>query len=470
MAQLEATTTPPQNLDAEESVLGAMMVSEATITPVILDVRLHEDDFYRPAHRTIFRAAKKLYEDGEPVDALTVSEHLAQHGELAEAGGKEAVSHLASVVPAAGNAAHYARIVKQNSLLRRLLRTAHRTQTAVYEREGEPTELLERAQTDLFRIATEDLAKDFSRLGDVLEVEVHRLEELASGKREMTGTRSGFIDLDELLGGFQPGNMIVIAARPSIGKSALVCNIAENAAVKDGRPVAFFSLEMSETELAHRLIASRARIPGDRLRKGNVAKRDWPKVLKALNELESLPLWLDDSSDLSMLELRAKCRRLASKEGQLGLVVVDYMQLMRPEDPRIGRVEQVGQISRGLKILAKELNVPVIGLSQLSRAPEQRPDKRPILSDLRESGNIEQDADVVSFIYRPAVYDDEADETETELIVAKHRNGPVGTVNLHFFSLYPKFGNASRRDEPPVARAPSAPLDEGPIVDFADEA
>ena len=479
MAATDATT-PPQNLEAEESVLGAMMVSEAAITPVILDVRLRDEDFYRQPHRLIYQAARKLYEDGEPVDALTVSARLDQNGELAEAGGKEAVSHLASTVPAAGNAAHYARIVKSNSLLRRLLESSHRTQKSVYGHEGEPLELLERAQADLFKVATEDIAKDFTKLSDVLATEIHRLEELAEGKRSMTGTRSGFDDLDELLGGFQPGNMIVLAARPSIGKSALVVNIAENVATKERMPVAFFSLEMAETELAHRFIATRARIPGDRLRKGKVADRDWPRVMKAMNELNELPLWLDDSSDLSMLELRAKCRRLATTEGQLGLVIVDYMQLMRPEDTRAGRVEQVGQISRGLKILAKELNVPVIGLSQLSRMPEQRPDKRPMLSDLRESGNIEQDADVVMFIYRDAVYNDEADETDTELIVAKHRNGPVGMVELNFFGQYPRFGSrAKNRDSFGGQGSPDAEVRSrdgepgdafGPIVDIADEA
>ncbi|UJA18929.1 replicative DNA helicase [Thermoleophilia bacterium SCSIO 60948] len=453
MASIDATT-PPQNLEAEESVLGAMMVSESAISAVLLDTRLRKEDFYRHSHRLIFGAALGLHDDSEPVDALTVSAWLEEKGELAEAGGKEAVSHLASTVPAAGNAAHYAKIVKANSLLRRLLETSHKVQKSVFEHEGEPQELLERAQSDLFKVATEDTTKDFTKLEDILLAEVTRLEELSTGKRQMTGTRSGFVDLDELLGGFQPGNMIVLAARPSIGKSALVVNIAENAALKDGKTVAFFSLEMSETELAHRFIASRARIAGDLLRKGKVSESKWPRVMKAMNELNELPLWLDDSSDLSMLELRAKCRRLATTEGQLGLVIVDYMQLMRPEDPKVNRVEQVGQISRGLKILAKELNVPVIGLSQLSRTPETRPDKRPILSDLRESGNIEQDADVVMFIYRDAVYNEEAEPSEAELIIAKHRNGPVGKVDLNFLGLYPLFGNPPGRGRDPGPMPP----------------
>ena len=272
-------------------------------------------------------------------------------------------------MPAPGNARHYAQIVKQNSLLRRLLEASQRIQKSVHEREGEPAELVERAESMLFKVAHEERASDFRLVAEVLAEEIDRLEALAKGDRDVTGTPSGFRDLDNLLGGFQPGNLIVLAARPSLGKSALVCNIAENVATKAELPVAFFSLEMSEAELAHRFIGCRSRIPSDRLRKGKVAARDWPRVVRACNELEKAPLWLDDSSDLSLLELRAKARRLAASQGGLGLVIVDYMQLMRPEDPRTNRVEQVGQISRGLKILARELNLPVIGVSQLSRAP-----------------------------------------------------------------------------------------------------
>src|ERR687887_727190 len=416
------THVPPQNLEAEGSVLGAMMVSEGAIAPVILDVRLHDEDFYRERHRIVFRAITGLYEQGEP----------------AEAGGKEAVSELASTVPVPGNARHYARIVKQNALLRRLLATSQKIQKSVHDREGDPEQLVERAESLLFKVADEERASDFRRVAEVLGDEIDRLEQLAKGDQTITGTPSGFRDLDNKLGGFQPGNLIVIAARPSLGKSALVCNIADNVASKYGKAVAFFSLEMSEAELAHRFISCRARIPNDRLRKGNVASRDWPRVVRACNELEQVPLWLDDSSDLSLLELRAKARRLASSEGGLGLVIVDYLQLMRAEDPRANRVEQVGQSSRGLKILARELNVPVIGISQLSRAPELRPDKRPILSDLRESGNLEQDSDVVIFIYRASRYDEDADPSEADLIIAKHRNGPTGDVPVVFLEQYPR--------------------------------
>jgi replicative DNA helicase len=468
MAQAQtATHVPPQNLEAEESVLGAMMVSEGSIDPVLLEVRLRDEDFYREAHRTIFRAIRALYERSEPVDALTVSEHLSQHGELADAGGKDVMTTLASTVPAPGNARHYAQIVKQNALLRRLLAAAQRIQQSVHERDGEPKELAEEAERLLFRVAHEDRASDFRKLAQVLGEEIDRLEALSKGDAEVTGTPSGFRDLDSMTGGFQPGNLVVIAARPAMGKSSFVSNIAEHVATKAGKPVAFFSLEMSETELAHRFIAVRARIASDRLRRGKVAAKDWPGVVRACNDLEQAPLWIDDSSDLGLLDLRAKARRLASSERDLGLVIVDYMQLMRAEDPRQNRVEQVAQISRGLKILARELSVPVMGISQLSRAPEQRPDKRPILSDLRESGQIEQDSDLVAFLYRDEYYNrDESNEPGVaEVIVAKNRTGPTGLIRLAFLEHYPSFANLSRQERPQEQRSGEGP----PIVGAAEE-
>jgi replicative DNA helicase len=472
---------PPQNLEAEESVLGALMVSEAALNPVILDARLAPEDFYRERHRLIFKAILRLNANNEPVDALTVSELLSQQGELEEAGGRDGVSHLASTVPVAGNARHYARIVKQNSLLRRLLNASQTIQRSVHEREGEPSELAERAEALLFKVAHEEQVEDFHVLKDILSREVDRLEELAMGKAEVTGTPSGFVDFDAITGGFQPGNLIILAARPGMGKSGFVANIAEHVAVKERRPVAFFSLEMSDSELAQRLIAKRSRIPSDKLRKGKVAEREWAKVLKVCNELESAPLWIDESSDLSMLDLRAKARRLHAQEtsagnGGLALIVIDYIQLMRAEDARANRVEQVGQMSRGLKILARELKVPVIALSQLSRAPEQRTgrDKRPILSDLRESGNLEQDADLVAFIYREDYYrnfDEDVDEKEreqlagiAELIVRKNRNGPIDTVQLVFQDKYASFATLSRADR----AAGQQPGSEPPLVDVAD--
>jgi len=474
---------PPQNLEAEESVLGAMMISAATIEPVLLEVRLQAEDFYRDRHRAIFEAITRLNESGDPVDALTVSEALSQNGGLEKVGGKDLVASLAAKVPAPGSAKHYAGIVKQNALLRRLDAVAKQIQASVAGREGEAAEMVEQAERALFQVAHEEQAADFREIGAILAEEIDKLEALAKGDTDVTGTPSGFRDIDRLTGGFQPNNLIVIAARPAMGKSALVCNIAENVAVKHGKPVALFSLEMSEMELSHRFIASQARISGDRLRRGKVGSKDWPKVVKACNRLETAPLWIDASADLGLLELRAKARRLHAQErerGGLGLVIVDYMQLMRADDPRANRVEQVGQFSRGLKILAGELNVPVIGLSQLSRAPEQRPDKRPILSDLRESGNIEQDSDVVAFIYRDEYYngDESEDPGVAELIFAKHRNGPVGTKKLAFIEHYPRFADFTSQEKPveqPAGEGPPMSADgdsfggEPPFGDAAGE-
>lgn len=467
MAQ-PTTHVPPQNIDAEESVLGAMLVFEPAITKVIDEVKLKPTDFYLDRHRVIFTEIYDLYEASKPVDELTVTEALTQHNEVDNAGGKDYVSELAAKVPAAGNAKHYATIVQDNALLRRLLEAGQQIQGWVNERDGEPRQLSEQAERLLFEVAHSEQASDFREIKEILSDEVDRLEKLATGEHELTGTPSGFRDLDNITGGFQPGNLIIVAARPSMGKSALVVNMAENISMKHGMPVAFFSLEMSEVELAQRFIACRSRIPGDRLRKGKVSQRDWPKVVRACGELENAPLWIDDSSDLGLLDLRAKARRLHAQEqdrGGLGCVIVDYMQLLRADDMRANRVEQVGRMSRGLKILARELDVPVIALSQLSRQPEQRPDKRPILSDLRESGSIEQDADVVAFLYRDEYYNhDSEDEGLAEVIISKHRNGPIGTTKLAFISQYPKFIDRAQGDRP-VEQAPG----EGPpMADVAE--
>ena len=453
MATAPATSVPPQNIEAEESVLGAMLVFEPSVTKVIDEVKLQPSDFYLQKHATIFRCIHDLYADSKAVDELTVTEGLTQRGELEEAGGRNYVAELAAKVPAAGNAKHYAEIVQENSLLRRLLTAGQEIQQWVREHEGPPRELSERAEKLLFDVAHKEQASDFKMLSEILSDELDRLEKLSSGETELTGTPSGFRDIDAITGGFQPGNLIILAARPAMGKSALVANIAENIAVQKQLPVAFFSLEMSEVELAQRFIACRARISGDKLRKGQVAQKDWPKVVRACNELEEAPLWFDDSSDLGILDLRAKARRLhvqESERGGLGLVIVDYLQLMRSDDPRANRVEQVGQMSRGLKILARELGVPVLAISQLSRAPEQRSPPKPQLSDLRESGQLEQDADVVAFLYREDYYRDPEDEEDglADLIIAKHRNGPIGTRKLVFLDRFPKFADYSGQERP----------------------
>src|SRR6476619_5319513 len=471
MPQPSASHVPPQNIEAEESVLGAMLVAEPALSRVIDEVKLGTEDFYLEKHAAIFRAIHDLYAGSKPVDELSVAEALVQRNEIDEAGGRNYVAELAAKGPAAGNAKHYAEIVQQNSLLRRLLGAGQEIQGWVHERDGEPRELSERAEKLLFDVAHTEQASDFRMLSEILHEEVNRLEKLSTGELEMTGTPSGFRDIDAITGGFQPGNLIIVAARPAMGKSALVANIAENVAVKKGLPVAFFSLEMSEVELAQRFIACRARISGDKLRKGQVSERDWPKVVRAEGELSEAPLWFDDSSDLGILDLRAKARRLhaqAQDQGGLGLIIVDYIQLMRADDHRASRVEQVGQMSRGLKILARELEVPVLAISQLSRAPEQRSPPKPMLSDLRESGNLEQDADVVAFLFREDYYRDPDGEPDglADLIIAKHRNGPIGTRKLVFLDRFPKFADYSGQERPieqpaGVGAAPSGDLAAG---------
>ena len=411
--------------------------------------RVYGKDF-RLVHispEAIFQAMIRLKEKATPeaVDALTVAEELRRSGELEKAGGESYLHSLPTVVPAVGAVLDYARIVKEHSLLRSVLRATREIQDDVAAHRGEARDLIERAEAVLFKIGHDGGASEMRSLESILHDEIDKLEELSKSDVGLTGTPSGFTDLDALTGGFQPGNLIVLAARPSMGKSAAATNIAEHAAVEAGVPVALFSLEMSETELAHRFLASQARVSSDDLRKGRVRAEKWPKVLSAVEKLARAPIFVDDSSDMSVLELRAKSRRLAARHG-LGLIVVDYLQLMRPEGrPDSSRVEQIGQISRGLKILARELDVPVIAVSQLSRAVESRNPPVPMLSDLRESGSIEQDADVVMFIYRDEYYNKESERLgEADMIVAKHRNGPIGEVALTFLPKYPRFANLYR--------------------------
>ena len=336
--------------------------------------------------------------------------------------------------------------MRENALLRRLLRASYEIQESVLDHQAPPRELVEQAERAMLEVARDDRHQDFRTIEDVLHDELDKLHSLSREGTSLTGTPSGFGKLDEITGGFQRGNLIIIAARPAMGKSALVCNMAENAALhpEQPRPVALFSLEMAESELAQRFVASQAMIKGDELRKGRVAEQRWPKILKASQRLAAAQLWVDDSSDVGLLEVRAKARRLHGQcEEGLGLIIVDYLQLMRTESRYDNRVTAIGELSRGLKILARELEVPVIAISQLSRAVEQRSPKKPMLSDLRESGNLEQDADLVMFLYRDEYYEKENSERpgEADLIIAKHRNGATGDVVLTFRAEYPKFMN-----------------------------
>src|SRR4051794_31500026 len=438
---------PPHSLEAEQSVLGAILLSERVHYAFVIEEGLKPEDFYRERHRIVYESMLALFEDSEPIDVLTVTEHLRSRGKPGGGGGPAEIDALSAAVPAVGNLRRYGSIVKDHSLLRRLLNATYQIQSAVHGHEGAPRELVEQAEKAMLEVAHDDRQKDFIRVGEVLHTEIAKWQELSAEGRSLTGTPSGFADLDTITGGFQPGNLIIVAARPSMGKSALVTNIAENVALnrERPRPVALFSLEMSEAELAQRFIASQASIKGDDLRKGRLKDESkWKRVLKVAGDYDAAPLFIDDSSDIGILDVRAKARRLhqQSPDG-LGLVIVDYLQLMRADTRIENRVQQVGEMSRGLKILARELDVPVIALSQLSRAVESRSatDKRPMLSDLRESGQIEQDADLVMFIYRDEYYFPETTETpgEAELIIAKHRNGGLGTVPLTFQNEYPRF-------------------------------
>jgi replicative DNA helicase len=446
---IEKPQIAPHNLEAEKSVLGAVLLEQRHLMILAAEEQLRPAHFYREQHGAVFEAMLELDRLDRKIDHLTVAEALRERGKLDEIGGPEVIDELAGWAPAAANARDYARIVRENAQLRALLAKSYEIQASVHAREAPVQELVERAEAAMLEVAHDDSQKKFRRIEQVLFEETDKLHQLSVAKSPLIGTPSGFKDLDEKTGGFHPGNLIILAARPSMGKSALVTNIAENAALQ-GHAVALFSLEMSESELAQRFVASQANIKGDELRKGKVAESKWGKIMGACERLSKAPLWVDDSSDTGVLEVRAKSRRLHHQQkGGLGLIIVDYLQLMRHEGKIDSRVEQVGQISRGLKGLARELNVPVIALSQLSRAVEQRGgEKKPILSDLRDSGNIEQDADLVMFIYREEYYEkgESTRPGEADIIIAKHRHGPVGEIVLTFRSEFPKFSNFASAD------------------------
>src|SRR3954465_6146292 len=377
MAIAEPPLAPPPDLEAEQPVLGAIFLSDVPLYGLVIQDGLKPQDFYREQHRVVYQAMMELYNASEPVDIVTVKNRLRETGRLEEVGGEAGVESLAGMVPAAGNLRHYARIVRDNALMPRLLTTTMEIQASVLQHDAAPRDLVESAEKAMLEVAHDERQKEFRSIHDVLDTELEKLHRLSRDKTALTGTRSGSTKLDELTGGFPNGNLVVIAARPSMGKSALVTNIAENAAIQDGVGVALFSLEMSEAELAQRFIASQAGVRGEELGKGRVDEERWPKIPQACSRLSAAPLFVDDSSDVGMLKIRAKARRLAAQQ-DLGLIIVDYLQLMRADERIENRVEQVSQMSRGLKLLARELDVPVIALSQLNRSVESRTDKRPI--------------------------------------------------------------------------------------------
>lgn len=432
---------PPQNLEAEESVLGAMLLSASAIGAVteVLDA----SDFYRDSHGTIYRAALALYAKGEPVDAITVADALDERGELERVGGSAKIAELAALVPSTSNAEHYARIVKEMATLRGLVRVGQEIQRLGQSRPGETTDLVDRAEQLVFELAQERVTGDFAHIEALLKESFERIMHLYESGADITGVPSGFRELDKLTSGFQPGNLVILAARPSMGKSALALCAAANLGVRYEVPVALFTLEMSKAEVTQRMMCSEAKVESQRLRSGRLAQDDWPRLTAACDKLMKSPIYVDDTGSITMMELRSKARRLKSREPRLGLIIVDYLQLMTTGANPENRVQEVSQISRALKVLARDLEVPILALSQLSRAVEQRHDKRPILSDLRDSGSIEQDADLVIFVYRDEYYAGEESESQglAEIILAKHRNGPTDAVKLSFLKRYAKFSD-----------------------------
>jgi replicative DNA helicase len=441
VAQLpQAAPIPPQNLDAEESVLGAMLLAPGAIGAV--SELLDAGDFYRESHARIYRAALALYAKGEPVDAITLVDELEQRGELEDSGGRTRIHELAALVPATANAAHYARIVREMATLRGLIAVGGEIARLGWERPGETTDLVDRAEQVVFELSQKRVTGEFTHIEALLKESFERITALYESGADVTGTPSGFKELDQLTSGFQPGNLIILAARPSMGKSALGLCMAANLGVRYGIPVAVFTLEMSKSEVTQRLMCSEAKVESQRLRTGKLAVDDWPRLTTACDKLAKAPIFVDDTGSITLMELRSKARRLKSREPDLGLIVVDYMQLMTSGTTAENRVQEVSQISRSLKVLARDLDVPILAMSQLSRAVEQRHDKRPILSDLRESGSIEQDSDVVMFVYRDEYYNDESDQQGlAEVIVAKHRNGPTDAIKLSFLKRYAKFAD-----------------------------
>jgi replicative DNA helicase len=434
---------PPHNLDAEQSVLGSMMISKVAVSEV-LEV-LRAEDFYRDAHQKICAAARELYSSGEAVDAITVADELERRGTLEQVGGKPYLFTLVSSVPTAANAAFYARIVVEHSTLRRLIDAATSIAQECYEVPDDIDEAINRAGELIYGVAARRINSDFRPIRELLAETMEQLEMLATRTSDVVGVPTGFRDIDSRLSGLQKQNLILVAARPAMGKTSFVLNVAHHVALNENIPVVIFSLEMSQSEIVQRLICSEAKVDTSRLRSGHLSDADWMRVSTAVGRLDTAPLFIDDSASISMMEIRAKCQRLKRKN-DLGLVVIDYIQLMQSTRRSENRVQEVSEISRGLKILAKELDMPVLAVSQLSRQPEQGGgDKRPHLSHLRESGSLEQDSDVVMFVYRDEYYNQDSQaKGEAEIIVAKHRNGPVGTEHLAFLGQYTKFADLAR--------------------------
>ncbi|MDP3038249.1 MAG: replicative DNA helicase [Deltaproteobacteria bacterium] len=440
---LLAQRLPPQSLEAEVSVLGGVLLENEALNRALEVV--NEGDFYREAHRQIFSALLHLYERNEPADLITLSEVLKKRDALEEVGGIEYLNFLVNSVPTAANIAYYAKIIKEKSILRKLINRATEIINLGFGDAGDVDESLDRAERLIFEISEDRVRASFFPIKDIIKASFKTIENLYEKKQLITGVPTGFTKLDDLTSGLQPSDLIIVAGRPSMGKTALALNITQHAAIEDGIPSAIFSLEMSKEQLALRLLCSEAKVDAHRLRGGFLSETDWPKLTRAAGSLSEAPIFIDDTPGLTVLEMRAKSRRLKA-EHNLGLVVVDYLQLMRGRANSETREQEISDISRSLKALAKELRLPVIALSQLNRKVEDRGDRRPQLADLRESGAIEQDADVIIFLYRDEVYnrsEDNPHKGKAEIIVGKQRNGPTDKFELAFLDKYTCFENLS---------------------------
>ena len=432
---------PPQSIEAEQAVLGSLLVNSETITKVIDMVQAEQ--FYRKAHQVIYAAIRDLFEKSEPVDIVTVSQVLKDQGKLESIGGRQYLTDLAMSVATTANAEYYAKTVSEKSLLRSLISAGTEIVQTCYE-EVDADIAVDKAERLIFSIAQNRDLGALTHIGDIVNDSFARIEKRYEQRDSLSGISSGFYDLDEMTSGWQKSDLVILAARPSMGKTAFVLNLAQHAGVQEGAPVAVFSLEMSKEQLVQRLLCSEARLDMNKLRTGLLHTNDWSSLADAMGRLGEAPIFIDDTPAVTVLDIRAKCRRLKTELKDLGLVIIDYIQLMqgRSKGGSDNRVQEVAEISRGLKTLARELQVPVIALSQLSRAVESRPNKRPMLSDLRESGSIEQDADIVMFIYRDEYYNKESEQKgEAEIIIAKQRNGPVGTVELLYQASITRFLN-----------------------------
>jgi len=446
---------PPYSAEAEVSVLGGMLIDADAMVHVI--EILDDSMFYREAHRRLFRAMLRLFEQSEAIDVVTVSESLRTAGDFEAVGGTAYLAQLLDAVPTAANIEYHARIVREKALLRRLIEAATSIVQETFSAQGDVDQLLDHAEQKIFEIAQTSDRKGFVRLKDVLWPTFEKIEKLQNNTSSVTGVPTGFNDLDELTAGFQPGDLVIIAARPSMGKTAFTLNVAQHVGISAKLPVALFSLEMSKEALVQRILCAEGRVDANRLRRGRLLDDEYARLATAAGYLNTAPIYIDDSAGISVLEMRAKARRLKADRPELGMIIVDYLQLMQGNSRSENRQQEVSEISRGLKALAKELDLPVIALSQLSRQVESRPDKRPMMSDLRESGAIEQDADLIMFLYRPEYYygptdkDGNSLEGMAELIIGKQRNGPTGKVDLVFQKEFTRFDSFTRRSDGPPA-------------------